>query len=45
MLRSLQAKIRSDQPAYYMFPTLLHHTLEKIVNEGLLQDLKLEEIV
>ncbi|XP_045397321.1 protein FAM200A [Lemur catta] len=37
-----QARLKSNHPSYYMFPTLLQHIEENIINEDCLKDIKLE---
>ncbi|XP_027466165.1 protein FAM200A [Zalophus californianus] len=37
-----QARLKSNRPSYYMFPTLLQHIEENIINEDCLKEIKLE---
>ncbi|XP_032249925.1 protein FAM200A [Phoca vitulina] len=37
-----QARLKSNCPSYYMFPTLLQHIEENIINEDCLKEIKLE---
>ncbi|XP_062944426.1 protein FAM200A [Cynocephalus volans] len=37
-----QARLKSNRPSYYMFPTLLQHIEENIINEDCLKKIKLE---
>ncbi|XP_008585150.1 PREDICTED: protein FAM200A [Galeopterus variegatus] len=37
-----QARLKSNRPSYYMFPTLLQHIEENIINEDSLKEIKLE---
>lgn len=36
-----QARLKSKYPSYYMFPTLLQHIEESIINEDRLNEIKL----
>ncbi|XP_034525746.1 protein FAM200A [Ailuropoda melanoleuca] len=37
-----QARLKSNRPSYYMFPTLLQHIEENIINEDRLKEIKSE---
>ncbi|XP_026371976.1 protein FAM200A [Ursus arctos] len=37
-----QARLKSNRPSYYMFPTLLQHIEENIINEDCLKEIKSE---
>ncbi|KAL2766003.1 protein FAM200A [Daubentonia madagascariensis] len=37
-----QVRLKSNHPSYYMFPTLLQHIEENIINEDCLKEIKLE---
>nr|XP_008016818.2 protein FAM200A [Chlorocebus sabaeus]XP_008016820.2 protein FAM200A [Chlorocebus sabaeus]XP_037846472.1 protein FAM200A [Chlorocebus sabaeus]XP_037846473.1 protein FAM200A [Chlorocebus sabaeus] len=37
-----QGRLKSNRPSYYMFPTLLQHIEENIINEDCLKEIKLE---
>ncbi|XP_008055319.1 protein FAM200A [Carlito syrichta] len=37
-----QTRLKSNYPSYYMFPTLLQHIEENIIDEDCLKDIKLE---
>ncbi|XP_077763998.1 protein FAM200A [Canis aureus] len=40
-----QARLKSNRPSYYMFPTLLQHIEENIINEDHLKEIKLEILI
>ncbi|XP_006150206.1 protein FAM200A [Tupaia chinensis] len=42
MLLLWQTRLKSNCPSYYMFPTLLQHIEENIINEDCLKEIKLE---
>ena len=42
MLRVWQGRLKNDHPTYYMFPTLLQHISENVVDDNILTELKLE---
>ncbi|XP_069901662.1 protein FAM200B [Globicephala melas] len=37
-----QAKLKSNRPSYYMFPRFLQHIEENVINENILEEIKLE---
>ncbi|XP_047693733.1 protein FAM200A [Prionailurus viverrinus] len=37
-----QARLKSNRPSYYMFPTLLQHIEENVINEDCLKEIKSE---
>ena len=42
MLLLWQTRLKSNRPSYYMFPTLLQHIEENIINEECLKEIKSE---
>lgn len=40
-----QARLKSNRPSYYMFPTLLQHIKGKIINEDCLKEVKLDILI
>ncbi|KAB0342785.1 hypothetical protein FD754_019711 [Muntiacus muntjak] len=37
-----QARLKSNHPSYYMFPRFLQHMEENVINENILEEIKLE---
>ena len=37
-----QARLKSNRPSYYMFPRFLQHIEENVINENILEEIKLE---
>ncbi|XP_007119478.2 protein FAM200B isoform X1 [Physeter macrocephalus] len=42
MLLLWQARLKSNRPSYYMFPRFLQHIEENVINENILEEIKLE---
>lgn len=40
-----QARLKSSRPSYYMFPRFLQHIEENIINENILEEIKLEVLL
>ncbi|KAB0347962.1 hypothetical protein FD754_012819 [Muntiacus muntjak] len=45
MLLLWQTRLKSNHPSYYMFPTLLQHIEENIINEECLKEIKSERLI
>ena len=45
MLLLWQTRLKSNRPSYYMFPTLLKHIEENIINEECLKEIKSEILI